>query len=298
MLFDEWLKLPEPSFFNSAGKIDPNWLLACYEKGLEHFINRVDLLRVNGKLFKLTGSERKLFWGVHGKFKPEYLVARIFDLSENHLDGLQKSFLAKKQRVLPSPEAIKQFYRELNLSFNSDRIGKGHISEMLYLALRGKQRYRQEKKASLELEDIDIKKAIGLLAPELLIVDALNPKKDIFYTGVLAATLIILSIRNPNTHIIEFLTKLNQEDGGSLDDRSDPVDALLKAIYIHRLNGATSTPSITIALCQKTIEALTLWESGQDSPGFWRKKILKGIDHLPFVKQLRKIKAIDNVTDL
>jgi hypothetical protein len=37
---------------------------------------------------------------------------------------------------------------------------------------------------------------------------------------------------------------------------------------------------------------MTLWEEGADSPKFWRKKLVTGIDHMPYIHKLKHQKEV------
>jgi hypothetical protein len=299
MDFKDWISLPETELFEAIPKLakSERWINACIRYGLVDYVNRVNVVRVEGTLYKLTGKEQKLFWEENLSLTPEIVIARVYELSRENMAALENELRKPVRENLATEKVLKKYFDELGLCFTSKRVTTGGLQEVFYLALRGRQRYRQLKQFT-DFEEINIKNAISVFSTELKIIDDLNPKENIFYKGVMAAGIVMLTIQQPNNRVKEFLHLLNQEQGRQENDRSDPVDILLRSIYRHRVSNTLSSPHTTIGLFLKTLEAITLWQAGEDSPQFWRRKVLEGIDCVPLIEKLRAIKSIQNAKDL
>jgi transposase len=196
---------------------------------------------------------------------------------------------------LPANELVKSIYTELELDFVSHRLSKGFITEAIHIALRGRQRQLQDKRSSKERENVNMKKAIGFFTQELMIIDSVSPKIDIFATGVLAGALIMLGMNLP---ILKFLTQLNDHRGEVRGGLNDPVELLLKAIHRHRISKRTAQPRMAIDLCKKTIQAITIWLEGEQSAKYWRIKDLSGLEIMPVIQEMKRQKKITGERDL
>jgi len=294
--YPEWLAIQEPLFFNFAeAQEDKHWLFLDHGKGLSAYTAQVALVRMGEKLYKLTGKQRQKLWSSGKSEPPDFLMAQVFDLTEEQFLALNAEAKKKQLEELPSNEVIKAIYVELGLVFSSARIQQGFINEAINIALRGRQRGLQDRRQAQEKEDIDMKKAIQLFATELKHIDSLNPKADIFATGVLAGALIMMGLNKP---IEAFLVRLNARQGEIKEGLDDPIESLLKAIHSHRMDQRTMQAYMSIDLCKKTIQAISLWEEGAQSAKYWRKRDLTGIDHRPYVRELRQLKQINAHRDL
>jgi len=154
------------------------------------------------------------------------------------------------------------------LNFTSERIKSGFINEAINIALRGRPRTLQDKRLSHEREDIDIKKAIKLFSSELTFIDSIEPKPDIFVTGVLAGALIMLGTHRD---LKEFFTRVNNRQGERKPGVEDPVAGLIRTIERHRIDDRAMPAMLSVELCRKTIQAVTLWEEGANSSLYWRR---------------------------
>ena len=257
----------------------------------------VVLVRVGDELYKLNGKQRKEAWSIGKVQPPENLSAQVFDITQ--ADFLALNLEAKKLQleILPPNDSVKLAFADIGLTFTSERLKGGFINEAINIALRGKQRALQDKRSAREKQDIDMKKAITVFSQELMLIDHLNPKPEIFVTGVLAGALIMLGL---NKDIREFLVRLSEQRGEIVEDSHDPVSCLLGAIhsYSFRMTQKLMKARMSIDLCKKTIQAILLWEKGPESPRYWRKNDLTGVDHLPYIRELKQLKGINENRDL
>ena len=166
----------------------------------------VSLLELDGVRYKLDGKIRKALWQSGKLPTPDNLMAQVYEISQDDFSALNHAKSIKSAQSLAPNEAIQAIYKELGLEFSSDRIKSGFIYDAINIALRGKPRNLQDKRYSLEREEIDMRKAIKLFSNELALIDSLNPKPDLFVTGVLAAVLIMLGTHRD---LREFLHRFN-----------------------------------------------------------------------------------------
>ena len=295
----EWLDIKESEFFNFfQNEEENNWLFLEQASCLSAFSTLLAVAKVDGELYKLNGKQRLLAW-TSGKLQaPENVVAQVIEITATDFLALSGEIQAKRKASLPVNECVKEFYMELGLSFNSARIKEGLISEAITVAFRGRPRALQDKRFIKERVELNLKKAIELFSEELLFIDSLNPKPELFLTGVLAAALIMLGGTSPNTDIGEFLVRLNNHQGEIKDGLEDPVAGLLRVLEGYRMSDRNAQSHMTIDLCKKVIQSITLWQEGADSPKFWRKKLITGIDHMPYIRKLKHQKQVYEDMDL
>ena len=298
LTYQEWTEIQEPVFFDTIETTNFEfWIDLQKLQCLNSFSIMVVLVRVNQSLYKLTGKQRKTAWESGKISPPNNLNALIFDINETDFLALNREAEQKQLLGLAPNELVKRAYIELNLNFTSERIKHGLISEALNIALRGRQRSLQDKRSIKERQEIDVKKAINVFNKELIFIDSLNPKSEIFVTGVLAGALIMLGMNQP---IGEFLERLNNEQGENNAEFDDPIAWLLRSInrYSFKISQKNILKSMSIDLCKKTIQAIDIWLEGPDSNKYWRKRELTGINQMPFIHKLKGLKKISDHRDL
>jgi len=294
--FAEWLGINEPAFFGFIGDHGGDeGLFVQHIPSLSPYALTVTLVKINGVLYKLDGSQRKEAW-LDGRLpEPDFLIAQVFDMSDSDFLALTNEAIVKSVQTMLAHDLVKAAYTELGLVLKSDRLSSGYITEAIHIALRGRPRRLQDKRLIKEKEDIDMKKAISVFKQELIEIDELNPKVDVFFTGVLAGALIIQGLGKP---IKDFLLRLNEGRGQERDGLVDPVESLLKAIHRHRAGRHSNNPRMAVDLCKKTVQAMASWLEGEQSVKYWRVKDLTGQDVLPFIQDLRRLKKINAERDL
>jgi hypothetical protein len=291
--FQEWLDTKASEFFNFFQNDEENaWLFLENAPCLSPLTSLLTLAKVDGELYKLNGKPRMIAWTSGKLSAPGTLIAQVIELTAANFFALEQEIKAKHNASVPTNEWVKAIYKELGLSFNSKRLKEGLISEAVTIAFRGRPRELQDKRFIKERVELNLKKAIGLLSEELLFIDSLNPKPEIFMTGVLAAALIMLGGTSQDTEIREFLMRLNNQQGEIKDGLEDPVAGLLRVLEGYRMSDRNANSHMTIGLCKIVIQSMTLWEEGADSPKFWRKKLVTGIDHMPYIHKLKHQKEV------
>ncbi|MBK8815382.1 MAG: hypothetical protein IPN42_07710 [Methylococcaceae bacterium] len=289
----EWLDTKDSEFFNFFHNDEENtWLFLENTPCLSPLLSMLALAKVDGELYKLNGKPRLIAWTSDKLRAPDVLIAQIIDIKAANFFALENEIKAKRKASLPANEWVKEMYKELGLSFNSNRLKEGLISEAITIAFRGRPRELQDKRFIKERVELNLKKAIGLFSEELLFIDSLNPKPEIFMTGVLAAALIMLGGTSQPTEIREFLLRLNNKQGEIKEGLEDPVAGLLRVLEGYRMSDRNAQSHMTIGLCKIALQSMTLWQEGADSPKFWRKKLVTGIDHMPYIRKLKHQKDV------
>ena len=287
----DWAAIPDDNgkkrgdIIRYASKIEKNWLNLSKNEKLDIYIRSVDIALIEGRYYKINGVIRKKLWENGGLQLPEELIVRIYCLDqlsyEETVDVLYP--VSVKNR---SQTNVLECYESLGLSFNSDRLKHGYIIEALNIALRGEPRASQDKR-TLRTE-INIEQAISIFKEELALVDSINPNHKMFSTGVLAASLIMLSIDKNN---IDFFLQFNTLQGEVKNGRNDPVEALLRMIEVLKNKPATSEGKIQVELCAKTIRAIQAWSYGPEQDKYW----IKRLSSVVFLPEIRKMKSIKNI---
>lgn len=291
--YDEWLAYQELDFFGFGG--EPSEL---FDKipSLQSYINTVELIKVGRSLYKVNGQRRKEAWSSGALPKPTTLTALIYDVSKSDFSKLCTESKEHFLKTLPQNEIVKLAYSDLGLNFTSERLRHGLITEALNIALRGRQRPLQDKRLAKEREDINIKKAVNVFREELKTLDKLSLSKDIFTVGVFAGALIMLGLNKP---IIDFIVCLNDRKTESKDEvLTDPVGSLLKIIWRNKISHKNDPRRMSIDLCKKTIQAMSLWLEGRESSKYWRTRDLTGLSIEPLILELKRLKMIHAERDL
>lgn len=295
--YEQWLEIEEPMYFRQTETLtESHWRKIQEITSLTPYLNSVALIRLEKKrLYKLNGWQRLQLWTSGELKKPELITADIYDLTQTEFKTLCKILYTQQLENLPPHELVSSLYKELDLTFTSERLNKGFITEALNITLRGKPRAQQDKRSIREKLEINIKKAIHSFTDELLALDRLNLKPDLFLTGVLAAALIMIAIDKNN---IEFFRRLNNLEGHiSSDGLLDPIEALLTVIDSYK-NKRVAQVRMQLELCGKTVKAVLLWNMGEESPKYWTKNALRLVDYQPYIREIKRIKGIHEVRDL
>jgi hypothetical protein len=288
--FDDWSILPD-GFGDTKGsskkytqKTEKKWLSLAKNEKLQNYIVSVDVALINGNYFKITGLIRNGLWKKGLLAKPDSLTLCIYSLDQSAYDELISTLypISLKNR---SQKQVLACYKRLGITFDSNRLKHGYITEAINIALRGEPRALQDKR-SLRNE-INIDSAIEAFKEELILIDKINPDVSLFSTGILAAALLMLCI-DPQT--IDFFTRLNSLQGETKNERNDPVESLLRIIESMKKK-ATSEGKFQVELCAKTIRAIQAWTAGAENDRYWLKR-LNSVDFLPNIRKMKSIKGI------
>lgn len=113
----------------------------------------------------------------------------------------------------------------------------------------------------------DVTKAVETFAPELRLLDQVDPQPELFRTGVIAAALLSLSL---DTSTLEFFRRLSQARGptGSSSGLPNPIRRLLAIINRARKLEADGTSLLREQeLCSTTLQAVDNWTKPEQAAG-------------------------------
>ncbi|MFO1351547.1 MAG: hypothetical protein U1F68_13120 [Gammaproteobacteria bacterium] len=296
MTVQDWCELPDhPRQRNTARHAHAgHWMLAKQAKGavLDHLAH-VTAAVLEGNYYKVDGHTRAYLWETGQLKAPDTLHVTMYRVaSKAELNELYTVF-DTQSAAETSFDKVFGAYREHGLTLTSKRLKNGFIVDALNIALRGVTRANQDKR---KFPEIDIYKAVGAFKDELMLLDGVNPQPEVYYSGVIAAALIALSLY---PHGIDFFQKLAGREGNKRNGRMDPVEAVL--VFVDRLKQERSSwvNAQQEELCARTFRAFLAWEQGrQDKGQFWFKSKLRAIDVRPFIQEMKVKKAITDELQL
>ncbi len=294
--YDDWLNIEDKfslgriKAIQYASKTETAWKNCSEFDMSKNILNCVDVALTGGKLYKINGIIRKGMWEKGTLKKPEFINIHIYEIGEDLYQFRTDSLYPISARN-KAQDIILSAYKKNCVDLNSDRLKFGYINDALNIALRGEPRALQDKRSIKH--EINIDRVIGVFKKELLLIDKLRPEPNLFSTGILAATLIMLSIDETT---IEFFEKLNKYQGETKNDWIDPVEALLRIIDPIKKK-ADSDGKIQIELCSKCIRAIRAWKYGKNQDSYWVKR-LSSIDFLPDIRKMKQIKGIHGIKEL
>ena len=303
LTFIDWLTIAEPIFFDVLEDHEENnWLFLQGATFLPDYGSHVMLLKVDKTLYKLDGKYKKQYWLAKQQTAPEFLVGHVFEMPESQFKELNNRALAHLRSLMSPQEVIKLIYEELGLVLTSERLKHGTINDPLNILLKEIRREisnaPKRVKAILTNEEIDTKKIIAIFRDELIEIDKLEVKPNIFVSGILAGALIMLAIHKDNNRVKEFLVRLNEERGQIKEDLFDPVTLTIKALKKYERSTGVIKQRFTPYLCQVTVQAISIWIEGEESPNYWRARVASGVILTPYMKAIRKIKGFGETKNI
>lgn len=259
-----------------------HWALAREAKGAAADVLRhVVAAELDGQLYKVDGHTRGYLWETGGLEKPATVFVRIHGVaSVDELNSLYKTFDAQSAAET-SYDQVSGAFRENKIELKSRRLRHGYLGNALWIGLRGKTK----KSHNRELPPVDIYKAVAFYKKELLLLDTIDPKPEIFYTGVVAAALIGLALHPEE---VEFFNRLSNRKGNMKDGANDPVQSVLKLVddltkakksWVHHQHED---------LCARTLRAFQAWVNRDEDPeGYWFKSRVRAVDILPLIEEVK-----------
>jgi hypothetical protein len=240
---------------------------------------------LNNTLYKIDGHTRAHLWETGQLEYPQHIIVtayRVKDKKElNDLYGVMDIASAAER---PSDQ-ISGAYQESGLILTSKRLKNGNIGEALYMAARGEPKAKRSKKK----QSFDLYEAVKIFAPELQVVDQLNPDPKVFCSGILAAALIMQTLK-PET--LEFFRLLGEKRGEKSDGRMDPVESVLDVINDLRYSKQLYYGVGQLELCARCIRAVYNWLEGSESTRYWLKNKVYAYNLKPLIEVLREKKGI------
>lgn len=180
----------------------------------------------------------------------------------------------------------------MKTNYQSKLFRVGNILLALALAIRGIPRTWQ-----LEEDPVTRESGWAIYAPEIEILDRINPRLHIFHSGVLAAALMTVAL---DPAMVAFWERLNQERWvRHKDGRIDPVGWLIHEILRHSCNREIAVrPDYQHYLFQTALAAARAWqESQQSEQPAWLKSAPPRVDIGRLLEQVRQEKGIRRSLD-
>ena len=254
---------------------------------------QVAATQYRGRLYKLSGHQRARQWNSQPRKAPTDVLVTIYRATnKKDFDGLYHTFNPTKSGS--QYDKVAGAMQECGLSLKSKRLRYGYILTALNIALRGASRAHQDKENT---PPINVRKAVGVFAKELNLLDTLDPQPDVFYNGVIAAALIALTLYPDDA--VEYFHKLATKQGSKKDGHLDPVEAIL--VHIHNMK-KQRTAWITAQqedLCGRTLRAFTSWRRGEgNADEYWSNTAIPSIDFRKLIELVRREKGITNAHDV
>ncbi len=288
---DDWISLrthPRQRNIERHSKA-PHWEMVRKAKGaLAQPVRHVAAAEYKGVLYKVDGHTRAYLWEHELLPRPKSVIATVYRVhSKEEFNKLYNTFDVNTAAE-NAADQLSGAYRFHKLNLESKRLKHGFLMDAIALALRGTTT-RNRKKG---WKSIDLYDAVGAFKSALLTLDKINPSANIFFSGVVAAALIGLTI-DPKS--IAFFRDLNQKHGFKEKGRMDPVEALLQAIEIARSERVYRSDTQEI-LFRRALRAWEAWRESGNKPRF--KNVLRSVDPKPYIEEAKRRLGIQGREDL
>lgn len=246
---------------------------------------------LDGTYYKVDGHTRSDLWAQGQLPRPAVLHVTIYPVSSRaELDALYEVFdasTAAKTRY----DQVYGGFRACGFQPQSKRLKHGFLNDALNIALRGGIRGQQRR----ALPEVNLYRAVAVFQRELELLDGIHPEPRPFYSGVVAAALIGLTLYPPE-RVLEFFNKLQNGEGNRQDGRSDPVDAVLNVIQQMTLEKRAARTTLQADLCARTLRGLLTWLAGPESQRnqYWLKTSIHAINLEPLLGEVKAKKGIQD----
>jgi hypothetical protein len=238
------------------------------------------------QLYKVDGHTRGLLWSTGKLPDPGSVFATVYRCQTRaELNQLYATFdtQAAAETIF---DRVTGAYREQGLTLRSKRLRSGTIADALSIASRGVA--RGEDADGRTSDDFDVYESVRRFAPELRLLDTVNPQNEIFYTGVLSAALLSLAL---DSAALEFFDRLSHARGSKKEGNLDPVEGL--RVIIGRLkNKQARLRREQERLCAVALGAVDVWNAGETAPGYWSSGRYEPVDLLSTVQRVRELKTL------
>lgn len=236
------------------------------------------------KLFKIDGHTRSELWKSGQLPMPNTIIAIIYQIvSHDQFTTLYNTIHAGTRHFY---ENVITAYEEAGIQVRSNRLKHGFIVEAMNIAVRGTTRQFQDKRVLRD--ELRMREAVAAFKTEIEVIDSIDPRPDVFVTGVLAAALLMLAL-DPKR--ITFFEKLGKGHGNTRNGQRDPVEATLRYLDLARTKKGNQG-KLQSDICERTVRAVLAWEAGEDDPAYWVKQTIRGVPLAPHIRELRRIKKI------
>ena len=239
----------------------------------------------NGQVYKVDGHTRSLLWMTGALPDPGFVFATVYRCkSREELNALYATFDTQSAAVTMY-DRVTGAYREQGLELRSKRLRGGTIVDALSIAQRGIARSTESVGDSEE--DWDVYKAVATFAPQLRLLDTVDPQPEVFHTGIVSAALLALAL---DTGAIDFFALLSRGHGSKREGLFDPVEAMLWRVGRIKKQRSGWIKSQQEQLCAACLAALELWRAGESANGYWSSGEFAPVNLPDVVKRVRELK--------
>ena len=242
--------------------------------------------QVGDEVWKVDGHSRALLWANGSLTKPKSVYAKVFRCES--LEALHDLYA-----TFDHPDAAETLfdrvsgaYYQHGLTLRSERLRSGFIGDALSIAWRGVARTSE---AGTEEDEMDIYNVVGAFAPELALLDTVNPQNDTFQTGVAAAALLSLAL---DTGLIGYFDQVSKRQGNKRLGLFDPVEALLHMVAALKRRGSAWGKAQQQELCAAALTGAAAWKAGESHPHYWVREALPPADLHDIVRRVRELKRL------
>lgn len=299
LALEDWIDLPNhPHHRNTMRHAGTAVHLKCAKKAtgaVARHLAHVVAAYWDGRYYKVDGHTRTYLWQCGELPKPDRLHVTIYRVaSRAELDALYEAF-DTSTAIKTGYDQVLAGLRDCGLQLQSKRLRQGFLNDALNIALRGTTRDMQDP----ALPELDVYQAVAVFKQELELLDSINPQPSPFYSGVVAAALIGLSLFETK-RVLGFFDRLNRKEGNRKNGRSDPVDAVLIAIERMSLEKTAARTALQGDLCARVLRGLQTWLVGpkKNRHQYWLQYSIHAANMEPLLMELRVRKNICNVETL
>jgi hypothetical protein len=287
----EWIALPDHprqrDTIRQAAK--GHWKLARRANGPVAESHRwVIAAELDGKLYKVDGHTRALLWNLKKLKSPASVYATVYRCQTRaELIDLYGTF-DSQAAVEKQQDRVTGAMRQLHLKFQSKRLRYGAITDALSIAMRGVARGKDA--SGKQYDEFDVYEAFEMFAPELRLLDAVDPQPDVFHSGVIAAALLTLAL---DVQTIGFFVRVSKPTGKKKEEPPfDPMQAIRWLMKNTRQEGTGRAKITQEDICSTVLGAIDIWKRGEDDPHYWvANKIDPPGDVLDAVRKVRELKS-------
>lgn len=242
--------------------------------------------QVGDEVWKVDGHTRALRWKNGSLRRPDSVLATVFRCES-------REALYDLYATYDHPAAAETLYDQVSGAFHqhglqpkSERLRSGTIGEALYIAWRGTPRALDKDS---DEADMDIYKVVGVFAPELSLLDSINPQNDTFQSGVVAAALLCLAL---DPQMIGYFDRVSKREGNKQRGMRDPVEALLHMVSEVKGRRGAWGGAQQQELCAATLTGAFAWKAGKSHPHYWVRDGLPPADIQKIVSEVREHKQL------
>jgi hypothetical protein len=263
-----------------------HWQLARAARGaVLETLRWVVAAECNGQLFKVDGHTRALLWTSGALPDPANVFATVYRCkSREELNALYATFDTQSAAVTMY-DRVTGAYREQGLELRSKRLRAGTIVDALSIAQRGIA--RSTEAVGEGDENWDVYNAVASFAPELRLLDSVDPQPEVFHTGIVSAALLALALEPA---AIEFFSQLARGRGSKREGLFDPVEAIVWRVARIKKQRSGWIKSQQEQLCAACLAALELWRAGESAVGYWSSGDFAPVNLPDVVKRVRELK--------